>query len=292
MIGRQSLLLSIVLSAVLIVSPLRLNSAQPPKSGGTLTVEEVVKMSQGGYSEELIVTRIKKHGKPFDLITEELDDLRKAGVTDNVIKFLLDPSQPYTPPPPRPSGPDPSAGAPAKSSGVPKQYPKDALAARVPAEAGLYFFQEGAPIKVDIKMLLGGVQGAGVGKVLKLKGKTIAYLVGPTSKTRIKEATPIFYLRLPEGKAIEEVLLVALEKKRDRREIDMGPPGPKPELKAGALRQFDSLEVGPRLFRLAAAKLAKGEYLFYFIGSAEPAKSNLGKGYDFGIEDLPQKPVK
>jgi hypothetical protein len=44
------------------------------------------------------------------------------------------------------------------------------------------------------------------------------------------------------------------------------------------LRQFDSLEVGPRLFRLAAGQLAKGEYLFYFIGSAEPAKSNLGKG--------------
>ena len=85
------------------------------------------------------------------------------------------------------------------------------------------------------------------------------------------------------------MLLVALEKKRDRREIDMGPPGPKPELKAAALRQFDSLEVGPRLFRLSPGQLAKGEYLFYFIGSAEPAKSNLGKGYDFGIEDLPHK---
>jgi hypothetical protein len=71
----------------------------------------------------------------------------------------------------------------------------------------------------------------------------------------------------------------------------MGPPGPKPELKAEAMRQFDSVEVGARLFRIGTGKLPKGEYLFFHLGSAEPPKGSYGKGYDFGI-DVPQTSKK
>jgi len=127
-----------------------------------------------------------------------------------------------------------------------------------------------------------------LGTVLMKKGKMIAYLVGPASKTRIMEPAPAFYMRLPEGKAIEEIVLVAFDCKSGRREIEMGPPGPKQELKAEAMRQFDSLEVGQGLFKVTAAKLAKGEYLFFQLGSAEPPKGSYGKGFDFGI-DAPHK---
>jgi hypothetical protein len=68
----------------------------------------------------------------------------------------------------------------------------------------------------------------------------------------------------------------------------MGPPGPKPEFRAEAMRQFDSLEVGPNLFRLTAIKLIRGEYLFFQLGSAEPAKGSYGKGFDFAVDE-PQK---
>src|SRR5262249_16792584 len=111
------------------------------------------------------------------------------------------------------------------------------------------------------------------------------YLVGPAAKTRTKGTSPIFYLRLLEGKAIEEVVLIAFERKHNRREIEMGPPGPKQELKGGAMRQFDSLEVGLRLFKITPVKLIKGEYIFFLMGSAEPPKGSQGKGYDFGIEE-------
>jgi hypothetical protein len=119
------------------------------------------------------------------------------------------------------------------------------------------------------------------------KGKVTAYLVGSASKLRITEAAPVFYMRLPEGKGIEELLLVNLDRKNDRRELDMGPPSPKPELRPETLRQFDSLEVGAGVFRLTPNKLEKGEYVFFLISSAEPAKGNYGKGYDFGI-DMPK----
>jgi hypothetical protein len=277
-----SLVLRSVLTAVLAVMSLVLTEAQAPNGSGTpLSLEDVVKQVQTGFSEELIITKIKKNGKPFDLNTEELLELKKAGVSDNVIKFLLDPSQPYvTPPAPLA---EPASRSPSKPSGPVKQYPEDPYSAKVPADPGLYHFVQEMPMRVDIKMLLGAKQGPGLAKVLMKKAKVVAYLVGPSAKTRIREASPIFYMRLPEGKGIEEVVLVALIAKSDRREVAME-SGAKQELNAGSMRPFDSLEVGARLFKITTSRLGKGEYLFFLIGSAEPPKGNYGKGYDFGIE--------
>jgi hypothetical protein len=252
-----------------------LGDEQSQKSAGPLTLEEVVKLSQTGVSEELIIAKIKKNGKAFDLSAEELVDLRKAGVSDSVIKLLLDPSLPYSPPSP------PAA----KSSAPIRQYPPDIYASRVPGEPGLYLFPKDAPLEIEIKMLLGVKEGS------KKKSKIIAYLVGPASKTRIKETAPTFYIRLPEGKGIEEVVLVSFDRRNDRREIEMGPTGSELQLRPEAVRQFDSLEVGPHLFKITASKLPKGEYLFFLAGSAEPPKGSYGKGYDFGIEE-PQQQMK
>ena len=276
------------LAAVLAAVPV--TRAQTPKSGDSLTVEEVVKLSKEGFSEEVIITKIRKNGKAFDLNSAELVELRKLGIGDSIIKFLLDPSQPYTPPPPPP--PPPSPGKTDAPGAIPppaappvKHYPADDYASRVPPDPGLYRFPGDVPVRVDIKIVLGTKEGAGLGKVLLKKGKVVGYLVGPAAKTRIKEPAPVFYMRLPEGKAIEEVVLVAFDRKTDRREIEMGPPGPKQEIKAEAMRQFESLEVGSSLFKLTTAKLARGEYLFFQLGSAEPPKGSYGKGFDFAIDD-------
>jgi len=276
---RATLVLS--LQTLLPLVPLSVPAAAqaPPNSSAPLSVEEVVKLTKDGFSEDVIITKIKKNGQPFDLSSDELVEIKKLGVSDNVIKYLLDPSLPIAPP----ARPDPAA-APSKPSGPAKKYPDDAFASRVPPEAGLYRFRQNEPVGVDIKLLLGEKQGAGLGKVLMKKGKVIAYLVGSMSKTRVTEAAPVFYLRLPEGKGIEEVLLVALDQKKERRELDMGPPGPKPELKPETMRQFDSLEVGASLFKLTLTNIRKGEYMFFLIGTAEPPKGNYGKGYDFGMQ--------
>jgi len=261
-------------ATVLAVTFLRPVCAQPPKGDTGLTVEDVVKLSQTGIPEELIITKIKKNGKAFDLNRDELVELKKLGVSENVIKFLLDPSQPYVPPNPpvnqpapvTPSGPKPSEA---------KKYPGDARAAQVPGDTGLYLFLSNAPIRVDIKLLL----GAEGGKSLMKKNKNIAYLVGPASKTKIKDPIPAFYMRPPESIEIEQVVLVALAQKNDRREIDLG------DLKPEVTRSFDSVEVASKLFKITTTKLAPGEYMFFIVGSAEPSKGIHGKGYDFEIED-------
>jgi hypothetical protein len=249
-------------------------AGQPPTREPNLTIEEVVKLARAGFSEDVIITKIKKNAKAFDLSADELLDLKKAGLSDNLIKFLLDPSQPYTPAPP------PSPGSPAAPPPIAKKYPEDAFASRVPSDPGLYLFAGDAPAKVDFKVML----GTEVGKMPMKKGKAIAYLVGPAAKTRTKATKPIFYLRPPDGKEIADIVLVVLKKKGDRRELEVGPPGPKQELKAEAMRQFDSVEVGPRLFKVTPQPLMAGEYLFFLVGSAEPPKGIYGKGCDFAID--------
>ena len=253
---------------------LRRLDAQSPVPPANLTLEEVVRLCQSGIPEELIVTKIKKNGKAFDLSRQELIDLRKLGVSETVIKYLLDPSQPYTPAPP----PQPPETGPVAKPAETKKYPADPLASKVPGDPGLYLFMLDASIRIEIKLLLGTEPAKGLMK----KAKGVAYLVGPQAKTRIKSSRPVFYMRLPEGTEIEQLVLVAVLEKNDRREADVA--GLRPEV----TRPFDSVEVAARLYRITPAKLAPGEYLFLIVGSADPSKGIHGKGYDFGIDEAQQ----
>ncbi len=139
--------------------------------------------------------------------------------------------------------------------------------------------------------MLGSDGKSGIGSLLK-KGKAVAYIVGAASKNRTQESTPTFYLRLAEGRALEEIVLMILTPKGARRELEIGPAGKKQEFKTELMRSFDSVEVGARLYRLTTAKLSSGEYMFFQIGSAEPAKGSYGKGFDFGIDEPKTAPVK
>jgi hypothetical protein len=271
---------SVYILIFLLLVPTGVCGGQQASSAAPLSIEEIVKLSKDGFSEDVIIAKIKKYGKPFELNADEMGELRRLGVSETVIKTLIDPSQPYVPPP-KPEPPPPAPKPPAPT----KKYPSDVFAPRVPPELGLYRFDRDMPVPIDVKLFMGSKQGAGLGKVLMKKGRVIGYLAGSGARTRVKDGAAPFYLRMADGKGVEEVVLVALDRKKDRRELDMGPAAPKPELKPETIRQFDSLEVGAGLFRLTPAKpLDKGEYAFFLIGTAEPPKGNYGKGYDFGIE--------
>jgi hypothetical protein len=261
-------------------------SAQTQEShpAAPLSIEEIVQLHSAGFSDDVIVTRIRKNGKPFDLSTEELVDLKKAGLSETVVRFLLDPSQPYSvAPPPTPA---PSPAGPAAGTVPPRQFPADENAAKIPPEPGLYRFEGGKPLRIDVKLVLTLKGGGGLGKMLK-KDKELAYLVGPAAKARTKDENAVFYLRLPEGKGIEDIVLLALDRKAERRELETAP---KQELKSELIRPFESAEVAPQLFRLTTSKLIPGEYLFFQVGSADPAKGSAGKGFDFGLD--PTTPAK
>jgi hypothetical protein len=70
-------------------------AAQPrPPTAGTqssagLTVDGVISLIQAGISADLIIAKIQKSGQTFDLSTEDMVRLKKAGATDAVMKAMM-----------------------------------------------------------------------------------------------------------------------------------------------------------------------------------------------------------
>src|SRR3954452_8211036 len=103
--------------------------AQAPAAAAPLSLEDVIKLCQDGFSEEVVVAKIKKNNKPFDLSREELVELKKSGVNDTILRLLIDPSVAYAPPVPPPVAVAPTPPAPPPSA-PPVAAPKPTLPAR------------------------------------------------------------------------------------------------------------------------------------------------------------------
>jgi hypothetical protein len=266
---------------------LTLNGQEPPKIvPGSLTLEEVVRLANAGISEELVVARVKRNAKAFDLNSDEILELKKSGVTETVIKFLLDPTAPYAPPPP-PSNP-PAAAAPAVSPYSPPLVPKDPLALKVPPETGIYYLTAKDEFsKLDLRPVVPFKRPGKVVPMLSagmLKGHVIGSVVGPAARTRVAGRPLVFYARLPEKSLTDDLVLLNLDLSENRRDIDLGTKPGKPAFPVKSVRQFESGDVMQGLFRINVILDRPGEYLFFVLGSADDKKGLLGKGYDFGMD--------
>ena len=186
-------------------------TAAAPKPEG-LTVEGVIAMGQAGLSEDIIIARLRKEDKAFDLSSDEMIRLKKANLGDAVIKVMLDPKAEVKPPAPvaapapapapvvvqtqlvpgvvNPSGATPTAGS------APSGDPNDPM---VPHDSGIYLFAKdsnGSPKMVVLERA--AYQGAKTGTAgLMLTGglkkaKTKAVIAGPRASIRA-EASPVFY---------------------------------------------------------------------------------------------------
>ena len=187
--------------------------AAVPKPEG-LTVDGVIAMGQAGLSEDVIIARLRKEDKVGDLSTNDMIRLKKANMSDAVIKVMLDPKAEIKPPAPaappipaptpvplvvqtqlvpgviNPSGATPALGSAASGD------PNDPM---VPHDSGIYLFGKdanGAPKLIVLERA--AYQGAKTGTAgLMLTGglkkaKTKAVIAGPRASIRA-EASPVFY---------------------------------------------------------------------------------------------------
>lgn len=275
------LLLALLLSSHLSSAGLAQEAGRPTTA---LKLEEVVKMTQAGITEELVIARIKRFNKPFDLSSAEIVELKQQGVSETVIGFLLDPSKPYTPPPPPPP---PKPDSPER----PKEPPKDPLAEKVPPDPGVYWLASAARGKerfelIEVKSLVPMRSGSKIGSILTgglKKGQTVGLLVGAASKLRISGGANVFYARIG-ATAMDDVVLLRAAKAEGGRIVDFGPKPAKPVFPPDSIQPFTSKPIGAGLHRLDVAPMPSGEYLFLILGSGDEKKGILGKGYDFGVD--------
>ncbi len=88
-------------------------------------VDSVIQLVKGGMSDDLIIRSLKKNNKPVDLSPADMVKLKQAGVSDNVIGVMLDPTAVVAP----------AAAAPVAASVAPAPAPEPAPVAASVAPA-------------------------------------------------------------------------------------------------------------------------------------------------------------
>ncbi len=58
-----------------------------------LTLQDIKNMSRNGLSDNTIMNQIKATGSTYRLTSDQIVDLRKAGVSDNVINYMISTGQ-------------------------------------------------------------------------------------------------------------------------------------------------------------------------------------------------------
>jgi len=187
-----------------------------PKSQGS-TTDSVLAMVQAGISDDLIVTRLRKEDRPMDLSTDELISLKKAKVSDAVVKMMLDPraeitnSIPIAAPSPAPAPPlivqaPMLAGMPvANSSGATPASGASSAAdlndPSAPHDSGIYLLTKDRDGKPEMVVLeRAGYQGSKTGGFFTSqltygikKIKTKAIIPGPRASIRTGDPSATFY---------------------------------------------------------------------------------------------------
>src|ERR1035438_4815390 len=103
-----------------------------------MTVDDVIRLSKAGLSDDVIIQQIKKKGQRFDLSADQLIQLKSASVSERVIQVMIDPARDPSPSPaekktgaPTPQQARQLSGQDSPSSGLPTEISSTLLPAQL-----------------------------------------------------------------------------------------------------------------------------------------------------------------
>ena len=209
----------------------------------------IIEMTHKGLGDDVIIARIKASATKFSLSDDDLATLKKSGVSDSVVAAMIQSTQ--------------------------LTIPKVTI--------------DGNPVEVRTigEQKVGGRLGHAVSfGIMSVKNK--AYLQGQHASL-IASRTPVIIIELPANDNIDNYIIVEMDDKGDRREIEMGSVGgtvgEKVGIRADRIVRTSATPVGGRRFKVSPVKeLKKGEYLLYSVGSADFPHGVYGQGYDFTVQ--------
>jgi hypothetical protein len=274
MLRRLFLCLAVLLagSAMLIAQKAPAPAVAPvvPK---TLSVDDVIKLSKAGLSDDTIIEKIRKSGQAFDLSPDQMIQLKGAGVSDKVMQAMINP----TAPPP----------AVAATTGIASAAkPSD-----LPDEIGVYMRRQGTTGWVEVQPEVVNWKTGGVAKSIFsqgiVKGDMNGHLEGKSSSTSATTTTE-FMIVAADGVAITEYQLLKLRENSDNREFRTMTGGVF-HSSGGATRdlvKFDGKKVAPHHYVVQLSEnLKPGEYGILPPGavSSTNAAGSTGKIYSFKV---------
>lgn len=237
-----------------------------------LSVDDVIKLSKAGLSDDTIIEKIRKSGQAFDLSPDQMIQLKSAGVSDKVMQAMINPTAPAP------------AAATASTAGAAK--PSD-----LPDEIGVYMRRQGTTEWVEVQPEVVNWKTGGVAKSIFsqgiVKGDMNGHLEGKSSSTSATTTTE-FMIVAPEGTAITEYELLKLRENGDNREFRTVTGGVF-HSSGGATRdlvKFDGKKVAPRHYLVQLSEnLKPGEYGILPPGAVAStnAAGSTGKIYSFKV---------
>jgi len=226
-------------------------SAAPPRPFQDTEIDNarVVEMTRMGLGDEIIIAKIKTTHPKFTLTDNDLVELKQANVSDKVVAAMLE--------------------------------------ASVLRDARVKI--DGNPVEVHTvgQAKAGGRLGSMLTVGIK-STKSKAYLQGQHASV-IVSRNPTIEIELPPKNSIDDYVVVEMDGKGDRRELEVGSGGGtvgfKHGLRADRIARTSYDPLGGRRYKMTVpAGLKSGEYILYVVGSADYDKGIYGMGYDFTVE--------
>jgi hypothetical protein len=219
----------------------------------SITNTRIVEMSKLGLDDDIIIAKIKNGTCEFQLEDTDLINLKKAGVSPKIIAAMLDANALTSP--------------------------------RVVVDNTL------VPIHTMGQSKIGGRLGHDVSLGFK-SVKEKAYLDGPHSSI-VSSPSPMIEIDLPKADTIDNFILVQMDEKNNRRELEVeargGLVGAKNGIRAEAIRKTHAIALGGNRFQMGTDPLKKGEYIIYVVGSPDSIRGIYGRGYDFSVRNVEMK---
>jgi hypothetical protein len=271
--------------------------AAPAQSPG-MTVDGVINLLQNGISEDVILTRLRKANVPMELTDADLIKLKKANVSDTIVKTMMDPAAevaapaaPADPVPPPVPPPAPPAADGAKTAPAAGSETADDPAS--PHDPGIYLFAKDAEGKPRMRLLdRGSIQYHNAWKSFqRINVNAKAAFDGPHATIRCTDPNPVFYISwdntgaaVPFDQSVvtpNQFNLVQLTvSNKNRREASLAVHN---EISRKEILRVAIEKVGNRNFYKVTLKdaLLPGEYAF--ISSVALSKD----AFDFGVDPAP-----
>jgi hypothetical protein len=219
------------------------------QGGSEIDNKRVVELTKLGLGDDIIIAKFKTSVCKFGLSDEELAQLKKDGVSDKVVAAMLE--------------------------------------ASVLTEPKVMIDGKPAAIHTFGQAKTGGRLGSALTYGIK-SVKAKAYLQGPHASIKTARS-PLIEMELPKGDTIENYMIVKLDGKDDRREMEVasagGMVGGKSGIRAESIIKTHSTPLGGNKHKLVSdGDLKSGEYVVYIVGSIDNIKGIYGKGYDFTVD--------
>jgi hypothetical protein len=255
--------------------------AGPLAAQKVLTNEHLIQMAELGMGESIILSQIENTSNAFDVSTQALFALKKAGLSDAVLAKMIEASNNAT---------------------LKAVDPNDVLA---PHRPGIYYFDEAGRLLELLPTVTSQTKDKGrLGTRLSYgiaKTKVVSSISGDNARTQLPAAQEFYfyfnqqtasfdqntisYYGFQQAVSPNEFTLAMLDNVSGVRELETGSMNHYTSeigIDEKHARSFDIEQLAPGIFKVTPSELAPGEYCFVYAGNA-PHVNNQQKVYDFGV---------